>query len=263
MYLYLLTNKFKTIGLSFIYSLLIITIASFSASDRGTDSNAGTSGLLEYTKVPAEVQQYVNNYLNDSMCDFGLNYLRSYNSRIDSSITIADLVADTPLREFVLDGKKVVGTNTFSSVSKFVIPSNYWRVAIRAKGKLLYFLMVKRDSVDNFVKTAGSEQPISSIVETISSFWPEQSGFIPISLNFGLYRYYHFPQIDDCNMLPLNKFSTETDTLIPEEEISKPHTSLVVTGLNIKKASRFCGVYLSHCQWGLNRQKTFIADMKK
>ena len=175
-------------------ALLISLFAMFLSG--ATAANASTAGgLIDGIRVPVEVQIFVENYLKDSVSSMCLKNNISF-CRLDPSIKLSDIEAGVPIHEYVMDMDRL--TNETIPISEVVHPVDSWQVPIRAHGKYIYVLTITKVQGKYMagITAAGIEN-----WERSRTFWPESSSYIPILVDCGPNLFFHFPQIDDHNLM--------------------------------------------------------------
>jgi hypothetical protein len=186
-----------------------------SVGAAGNDAVGG--GLIDGTRAPKEVQDIVQSYLLDSISSEGFNQCNK-NYNYGSLLKLSDIEAGSPIREYKLDLNRILNEGESFPIMEVVKPIESWIVPIRAHGKYLYFIIIQK-SQGNWGVIGSSNGAEAQIWGNIQTWWPESSGFIPILIKYGISKFFHFPQIDEFNLISLNvRYGNEDSVYIASNE---------------------------------------------
>lgn len=228
-------------------ALLIVISAGF-LSVSAADNDMAASSLVKETVAPEEVRNLVDAYLKDTIDPMSLNKIRDH-FRIDPAIKLSDLEAGVPVHIYALDWNKFMnGADTFP-LSTILIPINAWQVPIRAYGKYLYFLDIRKTPGLNFYHLSGLQYGDRYHNESTRTCWPESSGYIPIFIDCSIGEFWHFPQIDDYNLISLDGYYPYSDSVAALDkstgEIKSSYVSPLIKNGKLKKGTLPNGAYLT------------------
>lgn len=247
-------------------TVLLIVIYAVFLPISAADNDMAASSLVKETVAPEEVRNIIDAYLKDTTDTMSLNKIRDH-FRIDSSIKQSDIEAGVPVHIFALDWNKFMnGADTFP-LSTILIPKNAWQVPIRAHGKYLYILDIRKTPRLNFYHLSNLQYGDRYHNESTRICWPESSGYIPIFIDCYTGEFWHFPQIDDYNLLSLDNNYSYSDSVAaldqPTGEIKSSYVSPFMKDSKLKKGTLPNGVYLSDSKKVLKLMKKRRIDAEE
>ena len=213
----LISNKYKS-GIAEFFCLFImasgiyLSVVSASNDSVSTDLNKGV-------EVPAGVKVIVDAYLKNSKGAFFFdNAKSSFNKMfqdIDSNVEFSDIQTGTPVHLYRLNIDKLVQEPDSFKISLLVIPTDVWLVPIITHGRILYIVHISKikgsTNTYRIVENTSSGDKGRNW-ESAKKLWPESSGYYPIYIDCDHSQLFHFPQIDDHNLLMLNKGYVNPDS---------------------------------------------------
>ena len=228
--------------------VLLIVISAGFLPVSAADNDMAASSFVKETVAPVEVRDLVDAYLKDTIDPMSFNKIRDH-FRIDPTIKISDIEAGVPVHIYSLDWNKFMnGADTFP-LSTILIPRNAWQVPIRAFGKYLYVLDIRKTPGLNFYHLSGLLYDDKDNFERIRISWPESSGYIPIHIDCSIGEFWHFPQIDDYNLISLDGYYPYSDSVAALDkttgEIKSSYVSPLMKNGKLKKGTLPNGAYLS------------------
>jgi hypothetical protein len=165
-------------------------------------------------EMPPCVQDFVNNYVNDSIGEDGFLHMRNaYSDVIDQSIKSNEIEADLPIKEYIFDYEKLDTCSDTLPVEELIRPTGLWILPVKARGKYIYEVLIK--------KTNDSCTIIGSRSLNYDLFWgdlrkkyPSSKGENPVLIIDGTSKYLHFPKRGARNLyfLDPNNFSGKSAT---------------------------------------------------
>jgi hypothetical protein len=241
-----LPKKGKTWSVGF--STLLIVISAGLLPVSAAENDAAASSLIKGLEVPKEVQDIIDAYLKDTTDIMSLNKIRN-NYQIDPAIKQSDLEAGVPVHEYVLDWNKFMNGADTVPLSTILVPLDAWRVPIRAHEKYLYILDIRKTPGLNYYHQSGLLFGAKDKFERARISWPESSGYIPIYIDCSIGEFWHFPQIDDYNLISLDGYYPYSDSVAAIDkstgEVKPSYVSPFMKNGKLKKGTLPNGAYLS------------------
>jgi len=199
-------------------SLFVIALGTYLPVVNASNDSVSTD-LTKGAEVPAGVKVIVDAYLKNSKGAFFFdNAKSSFNKMfqdIDSNVEFSEIQAGTPVHVYRLNIDKLVQEPDSFNISLLVIPTDVWLVPIITHGRVLYIVhIIKIEGSTNAYRIVEntSSRDQSRNWENAIKLWPKSSGFYPIYIDCDHSQFFHFPQIDDHNLLMLNKGYVNPDS---------------------------------------------------
>lgn len=210
------------------------------------------SGTAIDLTVPNKILEILNDYVKDtSTGQFSFNSCKLLND-VDESYQLSDIKTGIPVHICHVDFQKMMDKNGDLSISAAAKDVDSWRGPILANGKCLYILLIQRTKPYDEFQIIGLN-PNGKNWDEKRVEWPENSDYTPVLIRCGSRSFFHFPQIDDYNLMNFYGGYKEVDPVArafdeaPGEEKSV-YISPEVKGKKFINEPLPPGAYLSDCR---------------
>jgi hypothetical protein len=196
----------------YLSGLLTVLLWIFFSVTAATDNSVET-GLKNGIRAPSALLASVAVYLHDSTGVMNF-YENKKDYHFDSLLRLSDIEAGTPVHVYTMDFNKLKTEPDSVPISAIAIPTDSWYVPIIAHGKYLYVILFRKLGPADAYHAVQLISPGETVDnwKNAKAMWPESAGYCPVFIECESSRLFHFPQIDNHNLMAIRRGYAQADS---------------------------------------------------
>jgi hypothetical protein len=148
--------------------------------------------------VPEKLRALIITYTKDSTTAFGFEGFKS-NNEVEKPLIFNDIRVGSPVEVYYIVNDKLEKLPDSMPVEAFIVPTGRWKAPIYYKGRCAYFISTCQKE-QSWIFCGAECCAIAKEWDKMRKAWPENSGIIPVLIEFGVYTALYFPQKGKHNL---------------------------------------------------------------